>query len=74
MLDGGHHLFVVGTVGTVRQRLVCEHDAVSTAVPSSATLASLCSAPILLHCLYYMIYWCVVFGVCVLSIPAGGTG
>jgi hypothetical protein len=53
MLDGVYHLFVVGTVRTVHMPRVCEHDAVLTAVPSSATLASLRSAPIVFHCLYY---------------------
>ena len=52
------------TVSTVTQRLVYKCYAVPTAVPLCATLARLRSASRLLHCLYYMIYWCVVFGVC----------
>ena len=53
MLRGAHHLFVVGTVATVMTARIYKCYAVSTAPPSSATLASLRSAPIVLHCLYY---------------------
>ena len=49
---------------TVARRLVCNRYAVPTAVPQYTTMARLRSASRLLHCLYYVIYWCVVFGVC----------
>jgi hypothetical protein len=58
--DGPQPPDPVGTVATVAQRLVCNRYAVSTALPFSATMASLRSAPIVFHGLYYVIYECAV--------------
>ena len=55
---------------TVARRLVCNRYAVPAVILSCATLARLRSASRLLHCLYYVIYWCVVFGVCGVSVCA----
>ena len=66
------------TVSTVGERLVCDGYAVFAVTLLCTTLASLCSASRLLHCLYYVIYWCVVFGVCSVCVcavyPRGGPG
>ena len=66
--DCRHHPVVGVLCATVGQRRVYKQYAVFAVTLLCTTLASLCSASRLLHCLYYMIYWCVVFGVCCVSV------
>ena len=54
------------TVSTVAQRLVCDGYAVFAVILSCATLASLRSAPIVLHCLYCCLFvYCPIINECI---------